>query len=218
MSNANDSDSYDFTLADVADFLDSEGSDGAGDLHGLTGEKIRRRAIQIRSDEHPGCVVFEMERHKSAFGSENIKGAGMTSYVTSRERYAFDPKEKCISALGTVSPRKLEVDTDTRASVIANDMSFEFSVDDAGRTTCRETCTCGSWVVQGPEDFDRVSRDVFDEDSFLMDVEDLEADLDEEEKQEYAAEMAGAFAELMLEKLREAWKDYQDELTDEENE
>ena len=99
------------------EYLDRHGDD----LQEGFARKFRSRGEMIDDPERPGCIVFEIERHRGILGTCYKPGVPMSSFITYWPRYAFDPKTKRLDRLGVI--RKSEwtfgasADCEVRAQV-----------------------------------------------------------------------------------------------------
>ena len=114
-------------LTALDEYLDRHGAD----LQDGFTRKYRSRAEMIEAPERPGCIVFEIERHRGILGTCYKPGVPMSSFITYWPRYAFDPGTKTLDHLGVI--RKSEWTFGASADCEVGSLAFRFSKTGAGR-------------------------------------------------------------------------------------
>jgi hypothetical protein len=204
----------------VANFLNSGVSEE--DVYGLNARKVLLRATLVEASEHPGCIVFEMERHEAAMGSVNRKCVGMNAFVTRHYRYVYDPSTRSIDREDTGRPARLDVDTSAVADEITFNFSFAFEHLGGRLHKCTEISTGEFWEVSAKSQLAGIARDVLGSEAWETDIDLIEVPLSAEkkeriaeekeriakEKERIAKEIADHFAASMLEKLESSWEEY----------
>lgn len=196
----------------VARFLESSGEE----VYGLTPKKVIERASLIDHCRETGVIVFELERHQSAFGAANRRGSGMHSFVTTLRRYTFNPAcEGSIEESSTVTTLGLNLDTRAAAEEYARNFDFEFEHLGGRRYRCSETCNNGSWDVTGKREAILLAEAVADDVCWEHDVEcltmSLETPLTPDQEQEIANDLHNDLVLIVREMLERAWEDFMEE-------
>lgn len=109
--------------------------------HGLTADKVRRRAKLILDPEWPGWVVFEMERHQPTLGPIGSAGTENASWVAARRRYAFDPLENKLVEIAIVGRPVLDCNVEGLAIEQTADLAFSCTQREDDRIVCEEICS-----------------------------------------------------------------------------
>jgi hypothetical protein len=116
-----------YALTALDEYLDRH----ADDLQNGFTRKFHSRAKIIDDPERPGCIVFEIERHRGILGSCYKPGVPLSSFITYWPRYVFDPKTKTLVHLGVI--RKSLWTFGASADCEVGSLLFRFSKNETGR-------------------------------------------------------------------------------------
>ncbi|MEX2578853.1 MAG: hypothetical protein WD342_07325 [Verrucomicrobiales bacterium] len=141
-------------LDQVIDYLSNNPNE-----HGLTAEKVRRRATIVDYDEWPGCIVFEMERHQPALGPNRPKG-DMAAWAVARRRYVFDPAQRELHEAAVIGKSTLDCDIGGLAITETERLAFSCTRSEDGRVICEEACSNAKREVFSREDAEVFGRSV----------------------------------------------------------
>ena len=195
-------------LQHVVDYIVDQG----GELieYGLTPDKVWERAELVDDPERIDWIVFEMERHRSILGTIYVPGLAMPAFITYWPRYAFHPVEKKFEELGEYRKAEVSIDHwDVADRWISETISFDFEHIGAEQHRCKELCGNEERVVSSQKEVEDFAAEIVRGwylDFFQDELSDL---LRPSEIQEHLDRIRRAAEELMREKAKDAWEDYQ---------
>ena len=110
-----------------------------------TARKTSERATVVEDPSRSGCIVVDVERHRSVFGDGWEKGKRMHALITYWERYTLNADGTELEQLGIVRPS--EFDFDHAIDLEMEDYSYSVEALEDGRFEVSEAYLNDSEIV-----------------------------------------------------------------------
>jgi hypothetical protein len=117
--------------------------------------KTSERAVVVEDPSRSGCIVVDVERHRSVFGDGWEKGKRMHALITYWERYALNANRTELEKLGIVRPS--EFDFDHAIDLEMEDYSYSVERLEDGRFEVSEAYLNNSEIVNSLEEAPKIA-------------------------------------------------------------
>jgi hypothetical protein len=187
----------------VHDFLESHPERCTDSL-----EKAANRFKVVDDPNHPGKIVFEVERHRAWFEEQYITGNPMDSYITYWDRFSFDPSVEKLERIGVIRPSEFHIGC---VDSIVEDFSFEISKTTEETYLVTESKCNLREIVANLSEAEGLAEELVRALNLEGDRINFEDALAPNQWTECEAIIKAKYVEELKKKIREAWAEFQGE-------